>query len=115
MCKVDLVQDEHIWAYVVKKYINGRLDTYVLDGIALWSCIETTIWTFNPLATIEVYYIEKNPLLFSHKKNIFSTEERNTWTSWITWGWVNYQETFILEVNYSIKGHSNQPEIDLLV
>jgi len=26
--------------------------------------------------------------------NFFSTEERMTWTSWMTWGWVNYQQKF---------------------
>jgi len=30
----------------------------------------------------------KNCLFF------FSTEERKTWTSWTTWGWVNYQQKF---------------------
>jgi len=33
--------------------------------------------------------------------NFFSTEERKTWKSWMTWGWVNYQQKFFLKVNYS--------------
>jgi len=39
------------------------------------------------LVPIEVHYMEKN-------LNFFSTEERKTWTSWMTWGWVNYQQKF---------------------
>ncbi len=34
---------------------------------ALGSCIETAIWTFNPLALIEVHYMEKNLGMFSSK------------------------------------------------
>jgi len=30
--------------------------------------------------------------VFIKNLNFFSTEERKTWTSWITWGWVNYQQ-----------------------
>jgi len=30
--------------------------------------------------------------VFIKKLNFFLTEERKTWTSWMTWGWVNYQE-----------------------
>jgi len=26
-----------------------------------------------------------------------------TWTSWMTWGRVNYQQKFFLKVNYSFK------------
>jgi len=43
------------------------------------------------LVPIEVHYMEKNPGMFS-SKNFFSTEERKTLTSWMTWGWVNYQQ-----------------------
>jgi len=37
--------------------------------------------------------------LYGEKKKLknlhfFSTEERKTWTSWMTWGWVNYQQKF---------------------
>jgi len=34
---------------------------------ALWSCIETANWTFNPLIIVEVHYMEKNPGMFSPK------------------------------------------------
>ncbi len=61
---------------------------------------EVTVWTLNLLGPTEVHYIEKNPGMFSSKNlNYFLTEERKTWTSWMTWGWVNYQEIFIQEVN----------------
>ncbi len=33
------------------------------------------------------------------------TEERQTWTSWMIWGWVNYQQICILEVNLSFHDH----------
>jgi len=39
------------------------------------------------LEYIEVHYMEKNPGMFSLKTLIsFLTEERKTWTSWMTWG-----------------------------
>jgi len=39
--------------------------------------------------------------VFIKNLNFFSTEERNTWTSWMTRGWVNYQQKFFLKMNYS--------------
>jgi len=44
--------------------------------------------------------MEKNPGMFSSKTLI---EERKTWTSWMTRGWVNYPQKFFLKVNYSFK------------
>jgi len=32
--------------------------------------------------------------VFIKNLNFFLTEERKTWTSWMTWGWVNYQQVF---------------------
>jgi len=50
----------------------------------------------NRLVPIEVHYMEKNPGMFSSKTlNFFSTEERKTWTSWMTWGRVNHQQKFL--------------------
>jgi len=74
----------------------ARSDIYCSTGItsSLWSCIETDIWTFKPLVAIEVKSMEKNHGMFS-SKTFFSTKERKTWASWMTWGWVNYQEIFI--------------------
>jgi len=43
---------------------------------ALSSCIETAIWTFNPLLTVENHSMEKPPGMFSSKT--FSTEEKKT-------------------------------------
>jgi len=39
--------------------------------------------------------------VFIKNLNFFSTEERMTWTSWETWGRVNYQQKFFSKVNYS--------------
>jgi len=50
-------------------------------------CTESVFWTLNHLVPSEVHYMEKNPGMFSSKTlNVFSTEERKTWTSWMTWG-----------------------------
>jgi len=47
----------------------------------------------NLLVPSKVNYMEKNPGMFSSKNIIsFSTQERMTWTSWMTWGCVNYQQ-----------------------
>ncbi len=35
--------------------------------IALWSCTETVILTFNRLESIETNYMDKNPGMFSSK------------------------------------------------
>jgi len=40
----------------------------------------------NSLDPIEVHYMEKILEYFHQNLNIFSTEERKTWTSWMTWG-----------------------------
>ncbi len=40
-------------------------------------------------------YAEKILECFPQKPNFVSTEERKTWTSWVTSGWVNYQDIFI--------------------
>jgi len=37
-------------------------------------------------------YGEKSWNVFIKNLNFFSTEERKTWTSWMSWGWVNYQQ-----------------------
>jgi len=34
-------------------------------------------------------YGEKSWNVFIKNLHFFSTEERKTWTSWMTWGWVN--------------------------
>jgi len=67
-------------------------------------CSESVFWTLNHLVTSKVYYMEKNAGMFSSRNvgngmfssilNFFSTEERKTW---MTWGWVNYQQTFFLK------------------
>jgi len=40
---------------------------------------------------------QKSWNVFIKNLNFFSTEERNTWTSWLTWGRVNYQQKFFLK------------------
>ncbi len=82
------------------------------DREDLWSWIETAIWTFNLLAPIEGYYMEKNPGMFSSKTLIFfEWRKKETWTSRMTWGWVNYQDIFILEVKLSFMLRSHFGEI----
>jgi len=49
-----------------------------------WVCTETVFWTLNHLVPIEVHSMGKNNNL--RKIYFFSTEERKTWTSWMTWG-----------------------------
>jgi len=51
-------------------------------------CTESVFWTFNCLFPSEV------SLECFHQKPLFSTEERMTWTSWMTWEGVNYQQMF---------------------
>jgi len=52
-------------------------------------------------------YGEKSWNVFIKNLNFFSTEERKTWTCWMTWEWVNYQQMFFFllffKVNYSFK------------
>ncbi len=110
----------HVWlhnawgrasAFVVKKYISlyflrklpiVSLAKTLIPWLGLCRALWTAIWTFNPLATIEAHYMGKNSVMFSSKTFIyFSTEERKTWTSWVTWQWVNHQDIFILEVSFS--------------
>jgi len=45
-----------------------------------------------------VHYMEKKCWnVFIKNLNFFSTEERMTRTSWMIWGWVNYQQKFIFK------------------
>jgi len=46
-------------------------------------------WTVGPWTIIW----RKSWNVFIKNLNFFLTEERKTWTSWMTWGWVNYQWT----------------------
>jgi len=112
-------QNEKIFFRVMTQRVLDR-GPRVLDLVsfkALWSCTETFIWTLNRLVPIEVHYMEKILECFHQKnENFFSTEERKTWTTWVTWGWaeerktwttwvtwgwVNYQQMIL---NYSFKG-----------
>ncbi len=63
------------WAFVVtflfRKWPIISIEKTIIPRLgscrALWSCI----WTFNPLAAIEVHYIEKNPGVLSSKNSIY--------------------------------------------
>ncbi len=46
---------------------------------ALWSCIETVLWTFDPLAAIEVHY---NGEKFSPQNINFFSNEKERHASW---------------------------------
>jgi len=50
--------------------------------------LKTVGWNWSPL------YEEKSWNVFIKNVNLFSTEERMTWTSSMTWGWENYQQKF---------------------
>ncbi len=70
-------------------------------GGAFWSCSDSAIWTFNPLGSTEDHYmnIYMNPGMFSSKTLISFNWRKKEWTSWMTWGWVDYQDIFIQEAN----------------
>ncbi len=82
MREVELVQGEHVWLKSIYTFIYflGKWPIFSLDktltprlGLcrALWSYIETAIWTFNQLVPVEVHYMENNPGMFS-AKNVIS-------------------------------------------
>ncbi len=84
--------------YIFRKWLIVLLDKTLIPRLglcrALWSCTETAICMqpvghhWSPL------YGEKSWNVFLKKLYLFLTEERKTWISWMTWGWVNYQEFF---------------------
>jgi len=45
-------------------------------------------------SNVSPLYGEKSWNVFIKNLNFLSTEERKTWTSWMTWGRVNYQQKF---------------------
>ncbi len=81
------------------RFLTGLLTATVLNPIpvlyrfnrmkedilkqALWSCIETAIWTFNPLVSVEVQNMEKNPGMFS-SKTLISFKMNRERTYWMT-------------------------------
>ncbi len=102
-----LVQDENlclksIYIFIfLRKWLIVMLDKTLIPRLglcrALWSCTETVICTFNPLATIEEYNMEKIHGIFS-SKNIISLWLKKERYEHLGWGWVNDQEIFIREV-----------------
>ncbi len=111
----NVVYQLNIYFFIFRKWLIVLLDKTLIHWLglcrALWSCIETAIWTFNPLATIEVHYMEKNPGMFSSKKTLFLCDWRqkdmnNNMNILNHMGWANYQDIFILEVNLSFTMHS---------
>ncbi len=87
-----------------------------------------TGWSFLKIKKKRIYFLttnaclahQKSPLyrdlswnVFLKNLNFFSTVERQTWTSWMTGGWVNYQDIFILEVNKSFNAWTTKCD-DLL-
>ncbi len=83
------------WAIVsLDKTLIHRLESFK----ALWT-VCSLYW--KCLLDLEPFgphwsplYGEKSWNIFIKNLNFFSTEERKTWTSWMTWGWVNYQQKF---------------------
>ncbi len=90
MREVKLVQDEHLWLksiYIcifLRKWLVIWLDKTYFPQVgscrALWSCIETSIWTFNPLAITEVNN-EENPEMFSPKTFIYFQLKKDRWVN----------------------------------
>jgi len=93
------VKNSILFSPPTSKYSSaGDVQSRLKHFIAIWNCIDLD---FNMLVALEVHCVEKNPDKFSSKKiNFFSTEERKTWTSWMTLGWVNYQDIFILSLGF---------------
>jgi len=59
-----------------------------------WNCVldlEPFVSHWSP------FIWRKSWNVFNKNLNFFSTEERMTWISWMTWGWVNYQQKFFLK------------------
>ncbi len=96
--------------FVVKKYINYyyyffrkwqivSLDKTLIPRLGSCSALEAALkLQFNLLVPLKsTTWKKKSWNVFLKNLNFFLTEERKTWTSWITWGWVNYQKTLILE------------------
>jgi len=50
--------------------------------------------------------------VFIKNLNFFSTEERKTWTSWMTRGWVNYQQKIFQKWTTPLTTELNQPWTD---
>ncbi len=57
----------HIRIFYCFKWLDKTLIYRLVLFIALWSCTETVILTFNSLEYIEVQYMETNPGMFSSK------------------------------------------------
>jgi len=76
---------------VLDKTLFHRLESFK----ALWTVCSLT---WKCLLDLEPFGAQWSPLygekcwMFIKILNLFSTEERKTWTSWMTWGWVNYQQ-----------------------
>jgi len=75
--------------FAIDKTLIHRLVSFK----ALWGYTETVGIHWSPL------YGEKSWNVYIKKTNLFPTDERKTWTSWMTWGWVNHQQKFSAKVN----------------
>ncbi len=86
----ELAQDEHLWLKSTYIFIWPivSLDETLIPRLGSCRAVDPS---WSPL------YGEKSWNVFLKNINLFSTEKRKTWTSWMTWRWENYQE--ILEVS----------------
>jgi len=66
--------------------MTRRADKTLIHRLVSFKAALKLIWTLNRLVPIEVHYMEKNPGTIIKNLNFFLTEERMTWTSWMTWG-----------------------------
>lgn len=82
--------------FIIFKWPIVSLDKTLIHHLewfmALWRCTETVILTFNRLESMTSTTCWD---VFIKSLGFFSTEERNAWASWMTWGWVDYRDILI--------------------
>jgi len=69
----------------------SRKEIKVFDGV------QTVQGPKDSLTPLKSIIWKKSWNVFIKNLNFFSTEERKTWTSWMKWGRVNYQQKFFLK------------------
>jgi len=72
-----------------------RFKVQMRVSVQLQRALNDTPWTvWFPMKSI---IWRKSWNVFIKNLNFFMTEERKTWTTWMTWGWVNYQQKFFFK------------------
>ena len=109
-----MVQDGHLWLksiyiyfFLFRKLPIVSLDKTLISRLGSCRDVEAALRrTSEPSENIGIvgchwspFCVEKSWNVFLKNLNFFSTEERKTWISWMTSGWVNYQQKLFLKVN----------------